>query len=315
MELVGGCPARTAREPAHRAGPLHGRAQGALPRHLHQRRGPGPGRLEQGHLRRHQPPLLRARVPADHAPQGQLPVAGDVAAARVLRRRPEECRGRRRLRRGDRHQPPRADDACARRVGALRQGSVGLRQQQPGAAGVLARRHGAAAGPRGGGHPGHARRRRRADERGDRHRPAGEDRGRPAPDHRRGHRQAGRADPAGVGAVQGSAGLLRQGHARPGRRDPAVRGRQLGQHPPPARPGRQAPGRLWRVLPLRLRRRPAQLQVDQHHPDRARLGADAPGLGARRGAAVGGQRRRHQAAGNADQRLPRPGLGPGCGRP
>ncbi len=36
-------------------------------------------------------------------------------------------------------------------------------------------------------------------------------------------------------------------------------------------------------------------------------GADAAGMGPRRGAAVGGQRRRHQADGTADQRLPRPG--------
>ena len=38
----------------------------------------------------------------------------------------------------------------------------------------------------------------------------------------------------------------------------------------------QPAGRLRHLLPLRLRRRPAQLQVDQHEPDRARLGADAP---------------------------------------
>ena len=42
------------------------------------------------------------------------------------------------------------------------------------------------------------------------------------------------AGAAGLGALQGSAGLLREGHARAGRRDAALVRRQLGQYPPPA---------------------------------------------------------------------------------
>ena len=41
---------------------------------------------------------------------------------------------------------------------------------------------------------------------------------------------------AGLGALQGSAGLLRPRHESAGRRHPAVRRRQLGPDPPPARP-------------------------------------------------------------------------------
>ena len=43
-------------------------------------------------------------------------------------------------------------------------------------------------------------------------------------------------------------------------------------------PGADAARRLRRLLPFRLCRRPAQLQVAQHQPDRAGVGADAPGL-------------------------------------
>ncbi len=39
---------------------------------------------------------------------------------------------------------------------------------------------------------------------------------------------------AGVGALQGGAGVLREGHAGARRRDAAVVGRQLGEHPPAA---------------------------------------------------------------------------------
>ena len=57
--------------------------------------------------------------------------------------------------------------------------------------------------------------------------------------------------------------------------------------------------RLRNLLPLRLRRRAAQLQMDQHQLDPANLGADAPGVRVRRRPAVDRQRRRHQADGVA----------------
>ena len=69
------------------------------------------------------------------------------------------------------------------------------------------------------------------------------------------HRQARRADAAGLGALQGSAGLLRPRHEGARRRHAAVRRRQLGPDPPPADRRSRSQGRLRRVLPLRLRRR------------------------------------------------------------
>ena len=62
------------------------RAGGEVPRHLHQRRGAGVHRLGAREVRRHQPSRLRARLRADSAAQGQLPLAGDVGQ-RVHRRR------------------------------------------------------------------------------------------------------------------------------------------------------------------------------------------------------------------------------------
>ena len=62
---------------------------------------------------------------------------------------------------------------------------------------------------------------------------------RPAHDHRGGDRPARRGDAAGLGALQGGAGLLRRRHAGAGRRHPALRRRQLGQYPPPARARRR----------------------------------------------------------------------------
>ena len=73
----------------------------------------------------------------------------------------------------------------------------------------------------------------------------------------------------------------------------------------PAAADRSRAGRLRRLLPLRLRRRPAQLQVDQHEPDRARLGADAPRVRVRREPDLDRQRRRPQADGVPDPVLPR----------
>jgi hypothetical protein len=63
---------------------------------------------------------------------------------------------------------------------------------------------------------GDARRRRRADVRERQRRPAAADRPRPALDHPEGARPGTGESAAVVGAVQGSAGVLREGHARPG---------------------------------------------------------------------------------------------------
>ena len=106
---------------------------------------------------------------------------------------------------------------------------------------------------------------------GQQHRAARADRRRPAEDHRRRHeaRTASR-DAAGLGALQGSAGLLRQGHARARRRHAALLPTTTGATSAGCRRATdtQARRRLRHLLPLRLRRRPAQLQVDQHESDR-----------------------------------------------
>ncbi len=88
----------------------------------------------------------------------------------------------------------------------------------------------------------------------------------------------------------------------------AVLRRQLGQPAPAAEGRRQTHRRLRHLLSLRLRRRPAQLQVDQHEPDRARLGADAARARLRRRPPVDRQCRRHQADGIPDLVLPRSGV-------
>ncbi len=125
-------------------------------------------------------------------------------------------------------------------------------------------------------------------------------------DHRVGHEEARVRDAAGLGALQGSAGLLRQGHARARRRHAALFRRQLGKHPAPAVARRHRSRRRLRdLLPLRLRRRPAQLQVDQHESDRARLGADAPRVRVRRAPHLDRERRRPEADGIPDLVLPR----------
>jgi hypothetical protein len=77
----------------------------------------------------------------------QLPVAGDVAPDRLLRRRPGERPPRRRIRRRDRHLAPRADDARARGVasrgrtrgrGATRRTPSGCASSGAGASGTRA---------------------------------------------------------------------------------------------------------------------------------------------------------------------------------
>ena len=120
--------------------------QGEIPRLLHQRREPRLQRLGAEAVRRHQLEDVRARVRAAAAAQGQLPVARDVGAEGVQRRRsaehdPGRCHGRRHG-----QLAPRADDARAERV-APEQGQgrhrrrVELRHQRREPAQVLARRH------------------------------------------------------------------------------------------------------------------------------------------------------------------------------
>ena len=166
-------------------------------------------------VRRLQSPVLRAGVRAAPAHEGQLPVAGDVGQ-RVQRRRPAEPAPRRRIRRRHGHVAPRADDARAGGMAAAtatpaRSGTTSATTRPPCAvlAAAASRRMGNAREHR---HGRHARRRRRADDAGERHRAArAAIVARPAEDHRRGDRQARGADAAAVGALQGSAGLLRPG--------------------------------------------------------------------------------------------------------
>ena len=100
------------------------------------------------------------------------------------------------------------------------------------------------------------------------------------------------------------------GLARPGRRDAAVGRRQLGQHPPAAHRGRaQADRRRGDLLSLRLRRRAAQLQVDQHQSDSQSLGADDPGQGIRRRPDLDRQRGPLQGPGIPHRVFHAPGLG------
>ena len=121
------------RERALRRAPadtLRGEPAVQVPRHLHQRRGArrsaaGPSEKFGGFNQ----PVLRARLRADAAAAGQLPLAGDVGQ-RLRRRRPAEPAAGRRVRHRHGHLAPRADDARPRRVAALRQGPVELRDQR-----------------------------------------------------------------------------------------------------------------------------------------------------------------------------------------
>ena len=117
--------------------------------------------------------------------------------------------------------------------------------------------------------------------------------------------------PAGLGALQGSAGLLRARHARARRRAAALVRRQLRQHPPPAHArGAQAPRRRGHLLSLRLRRQPAQLQVDQRDAARQGVGADAPRVEVRGHAHVDRERGRPEADGSSrsSSSSPTPGI-------
>ena len=117
---------------------------------------------------------------------------------------------------------------------------------------------------------------------------------------------------AALGALQGSAGVLRARHARARRRHAALDRRQLGQPPPPADGrGAQAERRRRHLLPLRLcTAARSQLQVAQHQPAPEDLGADEPGLPVRRRPHLDRQRRRPQADGASDRVLPAPGVEP-----
>ena len=83
LDLVGGCAAAAASSCVRRAGTLHRRAEGEYRGIFINDEEPALGgwtRTFGGTNHR-----FYERVPADPAPQGQLPVAGDVAAARVMR--------------------------------------------------------------------------------------------------------------------------------------------------------------------------------------------------------------------------------------
>jgi hypothetical protein len=81
--------------------------------HLHQRRGARADHLGPEEVRRRQFEDVCACLRAAAAAEGQLPVAGHVAAARLQRRRPEEHGSGRRDGHRDGHLPSRADDAGA----------------------------------------------------------------------------------------------------------------------------------------------------------------------------------------------------------
>ena len=96
------------------------------------------------------------------------------------------------------------------------------------------------------------------------------------------HRQARRADAAALGALQGSAGLLRPRHARARRRHAALRRRQLGQHPPPAAPA-TAIARAASASTTTSTTSAARATTNGSTPtDREDLAADGPRVPARR---------------------------------
>ena len=124
-------------------------------------------------------------------------------------------------------------------------------------------------------------------------------------DDRRGDQSRRHEGAAALVPLQGSAGLLRERAARAGRRDAAVGRGQLGQRAPAAdRRGAQARRRRRHLLPLRLPRRPAQLSVGQHEPDREDLGPDEPGQAVRRRPHLDRQRRPLQGLRVPDRVLP-----------
>ena len=176
----------------------------------------------------------------------------------------------------DGHVAPRADDAGARRVAALRQGPVELRDQRRGPA----RRSGPRASGASAAYENIVTLGMRGDgdepmSRGGQHRAARAHRRRPARDHRRG---AGAATSPTVPQVWALYKEVQEYYEKGMRVPDDVtllwcddnwgNIRRL-----PTAEERKRGRRLRHLLPLRLRRRAAQLQVAQHDPDRRRSGS------------------------------------------
>ena len=186
------------------------------------------------------------------------------------------------------------------------QGPVGLHEERRAAARLLARGHRAHEAQREHRHDRHARRRRRADDRGHGDAAAREDRRRPAQDHRGGHASPRRARRRRSGrSTKRCRTITTQGMRVPDDVTLLFSDDNWGNLRRLPAPGAQARRRLRHLLSLRLCRRPAQLQVAQHQPDRASLGADAPRLRARRATGSGSSMSATQADGVSDQLLSR----------
>ena len=214
LDLVGRRPGAASRHGVGGGGPARERrASGQVPRHFSQRRGAGAQRVFARKIRRVQPPVLRPRLRAGSAPQGQLSVAGDVGERVQRRRSRKRCAGRR-LRHRDGDVTPRTHAPGAAGMEALRDGPVELRAERLDARRVLGRWHPPHGNARKHRHDRDARRRGHADDHRQQRGAARAHRSRPARDHHTGHGQGRGDDAAAVGALQRSAGLLRQGHAR-----------------------------------------------------------------------------------------------------
>ena len=200
--------------------------------------------------------------------RGQLPLAGDVGQRRSTTTIPQSPRARRRIRHRDGHLAPRADDARARRVAAPRQGALELRHQRGGAARVLGRGHPpqqgttrsiVTLGMRGDGDEPMSSETQRRAARAHRRRPAQH----PRPSHG--------CDPD-VTQVPQVWALYKevQDYYEKGMRVPDDvtllwcddNWGNIRRLPTPEE--RKPRRRRGHLLPLRLRRRPAHLQVDQH---------------------------------------------------
>ena len=226
---------------------------------------PALGRLDAGKVRRAQSQVLRPRVRADPAAQRQLSLARDVGP-RDLRRRPREPQAGRRVRHRHRHLAPRADDAGPRRVGALRQRARGTTTPTRPSSASSGPRASAAWAERERRHGRHARRRRRAD---DRRRPTSRSWSGSSPTSGRSSaRSPARTRPT----VPQMWALYKevQDYYDKGMRVPddvtlLLCDDNWGNIRKLPKRGEAAAGRRLRhLLPLRLRRRAAELQVAQH---------------------------------------------------